>query len=129
MPVEAVMDGGRLNVTFGSSTAYLGINGKSLIAYLYLVSASVITAERVVSLPVPAVVGIAVRRGSFLCILRIPFIRARDCFGLAIRAPTAFAQSMLEPPPKPMMASQLLEWYSSSASATLAVVGLATVLS
>ncbi len=52
-------------VTLGSSTAYLGISGKSLIAYLCRVSASVMTAASVVSLPVPAVVGIAIRRGIF----------------------------------------------------------------
>ena len=78
MPVVAVINGGRLKVTFGSRTAYLGIRGKSLIAYLYLVSASVITAARVVSLPVPAVVGMAIRSGSFLCTFRMPFICARD---------------------------------------------------
>ena len=59
-------------VTFGSRTAYLGISGKSLIAYLWRVVASTITAARVVSLPVPAVVGIATSRGSFAWTLRIP---------------------------------------------------------
>ena len=108
MPVVAVIKGGRLKVTLGSRTAYLGISGKSLMAYLYLVWASVMTAASVVSLPVPAVVGTAIRRGSFLHTFKMPFIFARDCFGFAIRAPTALAQSMLEPPPKPMMQSQPL---------------------
>ena len=108
IPVEAVMAGGRLKVTLGSSTAYLGISGKSLMAYLYRVSASVITAARVVSLPVPAVVGMAMSRGSRLWTLRIPFIFARDWCGLAILAPVALAQSILEPPPNPMMARQSL---------------------
>ena len=66
IPVVAVRDGGRLTVTFGSNTAYAGINGKSFMVYLCLVAASVITAARVVSLPVPAVVGIAMSKGSFL---------------------------------------------------------------
>lgn len=65
IPVVAVMNGGRLNVTLGSSTAYRGISGKSLMAYLCRVSASTITAASVVSLPVPAVVGTAIRSGSF----------------------------------------------------------------
>ena len=124
-----MIKGGRLKVTFGSSIAYLGIKGKSLIAYLCLVSASVITAASVVSLPVPAVVGTAIRRGILLCTFRMPFILARDCFGFAILAPTALAQSILDPPPKPMMALQLLERNKSIASATFFVVGLATVLS
>ena len=34
MPVVAVINGGRLSVTFGSRTAYRGISGKSLMAYL-----------------------------------------------------------------------------------------------
>ena len=65
----------------GSETtlaAYRGISGKSLMAYLCRVSASTITAASVVSLPVPAVVGTAIRSGSFLCTFRIPFIFARD---------------------------------------------------
>src|SRR5699024_9106945 len=106
MPVVAVIKGGRLNVTLGSRTAYLGIREKSLMGYLCRVWASVMTAASVVSLPVPAVVGTAIKRGSFLCTFNIPFIFARDCFGLAIRAPVALAQSILEPPPKPMMQSQ-----------------------
>ena len=53
-------------VTFGSRTAYLGISGKSLIAYLWRVVASTITAARVVSLPVPAVVGIVI---AIICLI------------------------------------------------------------
>ena len=75
------MNGGRLTVTLGSNTAYLGISGKSFIAYLCLVFASVITAAKVVSLPVPAVVGIAINKGSFLCTFKMPFILERDWFG------------------------------------------------
>src|SRR5699024_5168969 len=104
--VVAVINGGRLNVTFGSRTAYRGISGKSLIAYLWRVWASVITAASVVSLPVPAVVGTAIRSGSFLWTFRIPFIFASVCFGLAMQAPTALAQSILEPPPNPIIQSQ-----------------------
>ena len=62
------------------------------------------TAARVVSLPVPAVVGTAIRRGRRLWTFKIPFIFAKLCRGFATRAPTALAQSMEDPPPKPMMA-------------------------
>ena len=34
IPVVAVINGGRLTVTLGSKTAYFGMSGKSLIAYL-----------------------------------------------------------------------------------------------
>ena len=66
---------------------------------------------------------------SCLFCVKIPFICARLLFGLATRAPSALAQSILDPPPKPMMALQLLERNKSIASATFFVVGLATVLS
>lgn len=49
---------------------------------------------------------IATNKGSFLCTFKIPFILDKDCLGFAILAPTALAQSILEPPPKPMIASQ-----------------------
>lgn len=62
------------------------------------------TAARVVSLPVPAVVGIAINKGSFRNTFKIPSILSRLFFGLAMRAPTAFAQSIQEPPPKPIIA-------------------------
>ena len=90
-------------------------------AYLCLVRASVITAARVVSLPVPAVVGIATNKGSFLCTFKIPFILDKDCLGFAILAPTALAQSILEPPPKPMIAfedGKTLKYYIEQAGVT-----------
>ena len=75
------------------------------------------------------VVGIATSRGSFAWTLRIPPSLDRCVLGLAILTPTALAQSMLEPPPKPIMQSHLLSLYMASASSTVSVVGLATVLS
>ena len=106
MPVEAVRLGGRVLVISASSTAYRGISGKSLIAYLCLVSLSTITEARVVSLPVPAVVGMARRVGMRCLTRRIPPILDRGFFGFAILAPTAFAVSMEEPPPRAMRESQ-----------------------
>ena len=97
--------------------------------YLCLVLLSTMTEASVVSLPVPAVVGTAIRRGIFLRTLSIPSIFESGFLGYAILAPTAFAASMDEPPPKPMMASQSSFIYKALASSTLSVVGLATVLS
>ena len=62
------------------------------------------TAARVVSLPVPAVVGTATSSGRRLWTCSRPFIWLTLWRGLTIRAPAAFAQSMAEPPPKAMMA-------------------------
>ena len=75
-------------------------------AYLWRVLASVITAARVVSLPVPAVVGTAIKSGSFFRTFKIPASFPRGFPGLTIQMPAALAQSMLDPPPKPMMQSQ-----------------------
>ena len=87
------------------------------------------TDASVVSLPVPAVVGTAMRRGILLRTLRMPSIFDRGFLGYAILAPTAFAASIEDPPPNPMMASQPSFRYIVLASSTLSVVGLATVLS
>ena len=126
-PVEAVINGGSERVTSGSSTAYLGISGKSLIGYLTRVFASVMTAARVVSLPVPAVVGTAKSGGSGRITFKMPFILISGVLGRAMQAPTALAQSIEEPPPKPIRAWQLFSLYKCRASSTLSVVGLATV--
>ena len=56
--------------------------------------------RRVPSLPVPAVVGTATRRGNPPSTFKTPFILFKLFFGLAILAPTAFAQSIGVPPPK-----------------------------
>ena len=60
MPVVEVIFGGSSRVISGSSTAYLGIRCRSIRAYLWWVSLSVMTAAMVVSEPVPAVVGTAI---------------------------------------------------------------------
>ena len=64
------------------------------------------TAARVVSLPVPAVVGTATSSGVFLRTLRMPRILGMGLFGRAMRAPVALAQSMELPPPKAIRQSQ-----------------------
>lgn len=71
---------------------------------LWWVSLSVTSAARVVSLPVPAVVGTATVKGRRCSTFSTPFMRFTGTLGRTMRAPTTFAQSMAEPPPKPMMA-------------------------
>ena len=75
-----------------------------MMGYLWWAWLSVMTAARVVSLPVPAVVGTAMRRGRRRWTFRRPRIWGTLCRGFATRAPAALAQSMEEPPPKAMMA-------------------------
>ena len=77
---------------------------KSLMGYLWWRSGSVMTAARVVSLPVPAVVGTAMVSGVGSRTLRRPRIFRTLFPGRAIRAPTPLAQSITEPPPTAMMA-------------------------
>ena len=105
MPVVAVVCGGSPTVILGSRIAYLGMSDTSLIAYFSCVSLSLTTAARVVSLPDPAVVGIAYRSGMRLRILSKPFICLTFFSGRAARAPTTFARSIGEPPPKATIAS------------------------
>ena len=97
--------------------------------YLCLISGFVITAVTVTSLPVPAVVGIATRGGSFFQTLSKPFICSRVFFGYAIHAPVAFAQSIEEPPPKAIIPWQLFSIYNCFASFTFFTVGFGFVLS
>lgn len=64
MPVVAVVRGGRPTVSSGSRMAYSGMSLRSMSAYLWCVSLSVMTAAIVVSLPVPDVVGMATIGGT-----------------------------------------------------------------
>ena len=79
---------------------------RSIIAYLWLVSQSVITAATVVSLPVPAVVGIAMRGGMGRPTFKSPASCVSFLLGLAHSAAAAFAASIGEPPPRAMKPSQ-----------------------
>ena len=81
---------------------------KSLMGYFSRVALLLITAAKVTSLPVPAVVGTAINVGIFLITFKTPFIFPMGLFGRATRAPTIFAQSMGDPPPKAIIALQLL---------------------
>ena len=62
------------------------------------------TAARVVSLPVLAMASTQINNGSFFHIFKIPYIFDSGFLGRASLAPTALAQSMLDPPPKPIKA-------------------------
>ena len=64
------------------------------------------TAASVTSEPVPAVVGTATSGGRARWTRNRPRIFWMGFAGWAMRAPTPLAQSMAEPPPKPMMAPQ-----------------------
>ena len=84
------------------------------------------TEARVVSLPVPAVVGMAISKGILFLTLRIPFILERGFFGFATLAPKAFAVSIEDPPPMAIIESQPSSLYLTRAFSTLSVVGFAT---
>ena len=58
------------------------------------------TAASVVSLPVPAVVGMAMRRGKLFVDLQDSLHLSKRLVWLGNAAAVAFAQSILEPPPK-----------------------------
>ena len=123
MPVVEVMCGGSPAVKAGSRTAYFGLKHGSAIAFFSCVSGSVTTAAKVISEPVPAVVGTAKNGGSFFPTLRYPLIFLTDCLGLTTLAPAAFAQSIGEPPPKAIMPWQLFFKYISLHSSMLGMVG------
>ncbi len=91
----------------GSNTATCGIKDMSVIEYFSLVVLSLTTAATVVSLPVPAVVGTANKKGILLCTFKSPFICGIVLFGLATLAAIPLAQSMGEPPPKATIPSHL----------------------
>ena len=95
-------------------------------AYLCLVFLSTITEASVVSLPVPAVVGMAMSRGIFFLTFKIPFIFESGFPGFASLAPKALAVSMEEPPPMAISESHPSSLYFKRASSTLSVVGFAT---
>lgn len=107
IPVVALKEGGNVRVNSASKMAYFGMSVNELIVYLWWVFSSVMTAARVTSLPVPAVVGMATSGGIGLYTFSNPFNLDNGLLGKAARAPMALAQSMLDPPPRAMMAEQL----------------------
>ncbi len=64
------------------------------------------TAAIVVSLPVPDVVGTAIRSGSFPNTFKTPFMLEKERLGFKILTPQALAQSIADPPPIAIRQSQ-----------------------
>ena len=126
MPVAAVIFGGRPRVISGSSTAYFGTSVRSMTAYLWWVSSSVMTAAIVVSEPVPAVVGTAMKGGSFFSTRSRPAILPTGLFGRTTRAAAALAESIGEPPPMAMKPSQPFSTYMARTFSTVLTRGLAS---
>ena len=75
---------------------------RSMMAYLWFVSLSVMTAATVVSLPVPEVVGMAIIGGMGRPTFKSPASCVSCLSGLAHSAAAALAASMGEPPPRAM---------------------------
>src|SRR5690625_918893 len=98
-------------------------------AYFSFVSLLEITAAIVASLPVPAVVGMAIKGGILFRTFRTPFKSGIDFLDLTTLAPTTFAQSIGDPPPTAMIPTQAFDSYMITASSTFVIVGLGTVLS
>ena len=106
IPVSAVICGGSEIIVTGSRTATSGIKAGSLIPNLSCVFGSDTTAASVTSLPLPAVVGITNSGGIFFPTFKRPRSDLTGFPGRAILAPTTLAQSICEPPPRAINASQ-----------------------
>ena len=103
-PVAAVIAGGTVQVSSGSSTAMSArISGLST-AILALLAELVISARIPASDPVPAVVGTWARRESFRATLSGPTTSGRVCAPSHSTA-TSFATSITDPPPSPITRS------------------------
>ena len=107
IPVAAVSIGGRPNVSSGSQIATLGSRNGDRKPSLRP-SSSTMTPARPTSLPVPAVVGIAIT-GATLAVIRAtpPSIAAywTSGSGCVASSATALARSSDDPPPMAMMPS------------------------
>ena len=107
MPVAAVTAGGRPSISSGSTSATCGpISGVPPTLNLIFRSGSVITAQSVTSLPVPAVVGTATSGGIRLAIGVCPYSYSLIDPPLTISTPTDFAVSIELPPPSATSPSQ-----------------------
>ena len=82
MPVDAVSDGGRSSVRSGSHIATAGYRSTPPIATFSFRSSSVNTDHRLTSLPVPAVVGMAMHgSGRFLHLVQADVVERRPRVG------------------------------------------------
>jgi hypothetical protein len=107
MPVAAVMPGGRPSVSSGSQSATAGTRWR--LAKVALRPSSVMTMAPIeTSLPVPAVVGMAISGGCLPILalpLRITSSSSRGSFCVSV-SPTPLARSIGEPPPSATSPSQ-----------------------
>ena len=126
MPVVAVVRGGRPTVSPGSRMAYSGMSLRSMSAYLWCVSLSVMTAAIVVSLPVPDVVGMATMGGTVLPTRMTPAISSQLFFGQATRAAAPFVASIGLPPPRATKPLQPVSVYCVRIFSTVFTEGLAS---
>ena len=104
IPVAAVRRGGRPSVRSGSHTARFGIRC-GLMKPSLRPSARLMRAARPTSLPVPAVVGMAITGATRSVMRPSPPSIVAYCAsgsGWVARIATALARSIGEPPPKPM---------------------------
>ena len=107
-----------------SGTAQRGTSTRSIIAALWCVFESVITAAIVVSLPVPAVVGTAMNGGIARRTFRRPESARTVLPGRATSAAAALAASMGLPPPTARKLSQPDARYASRIFSQVSDVGL-----
>ena len=129
MPVAAVSSGGKPSVRSGSQIARLGIRC-GLMKPSLRPSLSVSSAARPTSLPVPAVVGIAMTGATALEIFGMPPRIAAYCAsgpGCVAKSAMPLARSIDEPPPTATMPSQPFFLKTSTPCASAASVGLGGV--
>ena len=126
MPVVAVVRGGRPTVSSGSRMAYSGMSLRSMSAYLWCVSLSVMTAAIVVSLPVPDVVGMATIGGTVLPTRMTPAMSLQLFFGQATRAAAPLVASIGLPPPRATKPLQPVSTYCARIFSTVVTEGLAS---
>ena len=96
--------------------------GLPKMAILALAAWSESTAPQPTSLPVPAVVGTAMRGSA--SVTGLPRSSSRPVQSMAAAAAAALAQSMAEPPPRPMMARAPSSLARRAQASTLSQVGL-----
>ena len=107
MPVPAVTAAGRLTESAGSTSAtWAATLGVPPTLNLILRSGSVITAQRVTSLPVPAVVGTAIRGGMREWMGDLPHSYCTMLPPWTATTPMPFAESIELPPPMATSPSQ-----------------------
>ena len=128
MPVDAVMSAGRASVSSGSTSATVAAIRGLPTLNLNDRAASVMTDQKVTSLPVPAVVGMVIKGGIAFCTIPRPsYSRISPPF--VTITPIALAVSIGLPPPRATMASQPSESASFAPLLTDVFRGLGTTSS